>query len=686
MAIPRIIHQSWVEQDLISYSDGSIGIRSQASLKRCYPNFIYKLWTDKDIELLFEHAELRRFKDAYVRLPRKIMRIDFSRYLFMYIHGGLYFDLDCISCNPIEKSILRSKDFIGYKARRSVNIFESKYIEYLKKNNGGNWVIGQAFFGCKRRSPLLMKTIELISKEILDNPRIFDDKACQNKREKNQLVLFRTGPDLLNRVLIANNSLFSEEVHILDHSEFDNDQGDIGYHCRRHNWDRGEDYVSNLKIIEKLIEVNKNLINDKVEKLSKPSDNEASQRPLIIIASEKRTGSTLLANIVAGLISKDQPIPFTARFSPKSIPQSLIESYPLIKTHNLRLKAWEKRLKPIKRDCVFIIPFRGENNIEQLNNDLSLKILFCDFDEFTREGESLKHFIEKMLNFLRSHGVVKGGKELVKDSINRVVDMNYTNAYIEKLPFNYVDVFYQVHGGHRKNWGQTHPQPTAPEITKDKPNKSQRIMQIPGHSSQYGQDTLIGDILFRGRPGFFVDVGARCGIKISNTYYLENKLSWKGILIEPHPELFSQCKINRKSVSYNCAVSDICGELDFVCYEQEPMGHSGLLNTFREPDQLSSVQHKIITVKTKTLSDILESAGAPKHIEYLDIDVEGHELNVLKSIDFKKYSFSYIGCETDPNRPNMGWKKISEYLQGLNYIPAFQIGSDIIFRRANASS
>ncbi|MDA7436132.1 FkbM family methyltransferase [Synechococcus sp. AH-601-B19] len=679
MPIPRIIHQSWVDQDLITYADGSIGIRSQASLKRCYPNFIYKLWTDNDIELLFEHAELRQFKEAYERLPKKIMKIDFSRYLFMYIHGGLYFDLDCISSNPITKNILKSKDFIGYKARRRDDIFGSDYIKYLEKNNGGSWAIGQAFFGCKRRCPLLMEAIELISKDIIENPHLFDHKNCENEKQKNSMVLFRTGPDLLNKVFIANNSLFSEEVHILDHSEFDNDQGDIGYHCRMHNWERGKDYVSEHKNIERLIETNKNLVDRKAKGYSKHSNNEVSQRPLIIIASEKRTGSTLLANIVAGLISKDQPIPFTARFSPKSIPQSLVESYPLIKTHELSLKAWENRLKPIKRDCVFIIPFRGINNLEQLNKDLSSKILLCDYNEFTSEGQLLIFFVEKMLKFLKEHGATQGNKELIKNSINRVVDMNYTNKYIEDKPFDYIDVFYQVHGGHRKKWGQKHSKLTTSELTNDKPNKLKRIMQIPGHYSQYGQDSLIGDILFRGKPGFFVDVGARCGRKISNTYYLENKLSWEGILVEPHPELFSQCKSNRKSITYNYAVSDVNGELDFVCYNQEPKGNSGLLNTFRNPNILSSISHKIITVKTQTLSDILEDADAPMHIDYLDIDVEGHELNVLKSIDFKRYSFSYIGCETDPNRPSMQWKEISELLYAMNYSPIFQIGSDIIF-------
>ena len=312
-------------------------------------------------------------------------------------------------------------------------------------------MIGKAFFGCKRRSPLLMKTIESISKDILESPHLFDEKNCHNETEKTNLVLFRTGPDLLNRTIIANNSLSSKEVHILDHSEFDNYQGDIGYHCRRHNWDRGEDYSSKLKNIEKLIEVNQNLVNSKAEKYSNSSDNEISQKPLVIIASEKRTGSTLLANIVAGLISKDEPIPFTARFTPESIPHSLIESYPFIKTHNLSLKDWEKRLQQTKRDCVFIIPFRGENNLEQLKRNLFSKILFCDFNEFTSEGYLFELFIEKTLKFLRRHGALQGNKELVKSSINRVIDMNYTNEYIKKLPFDYVDVFYQVRGGHRKN-------------------------------------------------------------------------------------------------------------------------------------------------------------------------------------------------------------------------------------------
>lgn len=603
MGIPKIIHQSWIDEDFTTYSDGSIGVRSQASLKRCYPDFIYKIWSDKEIQLLFEEPILSKYKRTYEKLPRKIMQIDFSRYAFMYLHGGLYFDLDCISCKPVNKRVLKSTDFLGYKAHRSETLFSKEYLNKIRKTNGGNWVLGQAFFGCKSKHPLLLKAMESIKNSLERDPSSFDKEKCDSKIEMNQQVLFQTGPDFLNKLFSEHGAISWKQTYILEDHEFGNNgSGKIGFHCKRHQWDGNKSGIPESDKLTKLIESNKQTINNKTAKYSNKPHRPISASPLIIIASEKRSGSTLLANIVAGLICKDSEIPFTARFSPKSIPLPIIAKYPLIKTHNLDLQSWESRLKALKRNCIFIIPHRGVNNL--INNErisIDSNIIFCDYDEFTGQKQSLRRFTAKLLKHLRSKGITPKSKRPVKDSINRITEMNYACKYIEDLPFNYVDVFYQIHGGHRKSWGAK-TEEIKLKNSKDIPNKISQFMQIRSHHSAHGQDGLIGDVLFRGKPGFFVDVGARCGLKISNTLYLEKKLLWDGILIEPHPELFLECKANRTSSVYNYAISDIPGKQDFVCYKQEPKGNSGLLKTYRTPTRLSTIKHDIISVQTETLS------------------------------------------------------------------------------------
>ena len=195
--------------------------------------------------------------------------------------------------------------------------------------------------------------------------------------------------------------------------------------------------------------------------------------------------------------------------------------------------------------------------------------------------------------------------------------------------------------------------------------------------SQYGQDYFVSNIIYKKKPGFFVDIGARCGKVISNTYHLE-KNKWEGICIEPHPDLYEKLRRNRKCKTFNLAISNKANEhLDFVKFLQEPFGHSGLMSTFRNPQRLKYINHELISVKTIDLTTLLDEIKAPSYIEYLDIDVEGHEFLCLSGINFNKYKFGLIGIETTPK--SNSYPKIKSLLQRNNYTPIAVIGSDTFF-------
>ena len=196
--------------------------------------------------------------------------------------------------------------------------------------------------------------------------------------------------------------------------------------------------------------------------------------------------------------------------------------------------------------------------------------------------------------------------------------------------------------------------------------------------SQFGQDYFVGGILMHNQRGFFVDVGAKDGVDNSNTFLLEKSLNWSGICVEPHPDLFQICQQERTCHSINVACSNSKeNNLDFVKYMQKPYGHSGLLETFTHTEALKKVKHEIISVTTLTLTEILEKYNAPRLIDYLDIDTEGHEESVLKSIDFDKYEFRYLSCEVYPDTER--FEKISNFLAEQNYIPLFQLHADTLF-------
>jgi len=142
--------------------------------------------------------------------------------------------------------------------------------------------------------------------------------------------------------------------------------------------------------------------------------------------------------------------------------------------------------------------------------------------------------------------------------------------------------------------------------------------------SQAGQDEWVIKLLKNKRNGYFVDIGAYDGIIGSNTYYLEKELGWKGLCVEANTDLYFNLTCCRHSTNINVAVSDYNGNIMF--------GHDSV-----------SDRGRLITCKT--LSTILKLVRAPREIDYLSIDVEGHEYTVFKDFDFENWDISLMTVE-----------------------------------------
>ncbi len=186
-----------------------------------------------------------------------------------------------------------------------------------------------------------------------------------------------------------------------------------------------------------------------------------------------------------------------------------------------------------------------------------------------------------------------------------------------------------------------------------------------GGFSQLGQDIyLIEDVYKYKRDGFFVEIGALDGITASNTYLLEKSYDWKGICVEPHPAQFELLKQNRKCVCVNSPVYSANDEL--VEFDlKNPPATSGIKKTINY-DNPNFITENTILMKTKTLTDILNENSAPTHIDYLSIDTEGSELEILKGVDFDKYNFGYITVEHNYVEPQRS--QIKEFLKNKKYI------------------
>ena len=163
--------------------------------------------------------------------------------------------------------------------------------------------------------------------------------------------------------------------------------------------------------------------------------------------------------------------------------------------------------------------------------------------------------------------------------------------------------------------------------------------------SQLAQDLEVIAFYNNKEDGFFIEVGASDGIKFSNTHLLEHQYNWKGICCEPIPNQFDQLVKNRpNSVCFNEAVYSQSGlTLTFGVVDNNDL-FSGIIDHL-ESRLSNDKDNPIIQVQTISLLDVLNKANAPAFIEYMSLDTEGSELEILKNFDFNKYTFGLIDVE-----------------------------------------
>ncbi|NBV93710.1 MAG: FkbM family methyltransferase [Proteobacteria bacterium] len=196
--------------------------------------------------------------------------------------------------------------------------------------------------------------------------------------------------------------------------------------------------------------------------------------------------------------------------------------------------------------------------------------------------------------------------------------------------------------------------------------------------SQAGQDKFINNLFFRGmKNGFFVEIGAYNGIDGSNCYFFEKFLNWSGLAIEPSPSQFLSLQKNRRCKCINKAVAKKSEKIEFIDVIEGYTQMSGINNSSYQKT-LEIIKKDLRTVLDKkiiqaaTFSEIVEYNYL---IDYLSIDVEGGEMDILESIDFNLYKIKVLSVENNyPNEINYE-KYLSE--KGFNYID--NVGVDEIY-------
>jgi FkbM family methyltransferase len=147
-----------------------------------------------------------------------------------------------------------------------------------------------------------------------------------------------------------------------------------------------------------------------------------------------------------------------------------------------------------------------------------------------------------------------------------------------------------------------------------------------------GHETRLIAAFFGNRKGYFVEVGANDPRARSQTFHLE-QAGWTGVLVEPQPDLAERLRTERTArvFAVACSSPENAGRT-------LPLHVAGPLSALdRARMAPGATPEKVIEVPVTTLDAVLAEAGAEPGFDFLSIDVEGHELEVLRGFDIARW-------------------------------------------------
>lgn len=194
--------------------------------------------------------------------------------------------------------------------------------------------------------------------------------------------------------------------------------------------------------------------------------------------------------------------------------------------------------------------------------------------------------------------------------------------------------------------------------------KLRMAMETKKFYAQFGEDKILNEI-FDKKMGTCVEVGGFDGVTGSNTYFFE-KLGWRCLVVEPMPAFCKKIRDARSCEVVEMAASDKLGEVEFhVAVGVETLSTIEKdENHFARIRSLSQQEVEKITVKTARLDDILLERGITT-IDFLTIDVEGHEMSVLAGMSFSTNSPRIVIIEDNSHGLD---PQVKKFMQSVSYI------------------
>lgn len=208
---------------------------------------------------------------------------------------------------------------------------------------------------------------------------------------------------------------------------------------------------------------------------------------------------------------------------------------------------------------------------------------------------------------------------------------------------------------------------------------------------QYQQDKYL-DKLFKGKTkGTFVDIGAHDGLTFSNSYFFEKERKWKGVCVEPIPEIFVKLNKSRNCIKINGCISDKIGTEKFLRVKGEFVDTemlSGLIDDY-DARHLERIDREIkeyggskeeIDVTCYDINKVLKENNINK-VDFFTIDTEGNELKILKTIHFNEFDFDILLVEN-----NYQTEEMNQFMTSKGFKRIKKIGHDEVYRNKNKLS
>ncbi|MEL6476980.1 MAG: FkbM family methyltransferase [Pseudomonadota bacterium] len=203
----------------------------------------------------------------------------------------------------------------------------------------------------------------------------------------------------------------------------------------------------------------------------------------------------------------------------------------------------------------------------------------------------------------------------------------------------------------------------------------------PHHFSQAGQDAFLDERVFRGKTGgTFVEVGGYDGVTGSNCLFFELMRGWSGLIIEPAPSFHALCAQRRRVACLRLAVGAEAGTAEFLEITEGMKQMGGLLDSYN-PELRAKVeadprhQGQVIEVEVRPLSAILTEHGLTE-IDYISLDVEGAEMDVLSTFPFEEIKVAAWTVEN-----NTHTRDIPDFMETKGYRRIEALGVDDIYLR-----